>query len=288
MSIRPAPLPSPTGLSPARARFPNRFGSRLRWVGGLALPPDRSHNPACTTGAPLTCRRFRLTPFRSPLLGGSWPGLPPALLLSFPPATKMVQFTGCPPRTSRPKVTGHHSRRVSPFGYLGIYACLQLPRAFRRWLRPSSALGPKASSPCLTFLSLSARREVEGSEDPSLPPLRHAFVRVLSQTLSLLRFYSLFSCFSFQGAIVFAAESTSPPGSERSCERRSPVVLSETPSKRRPLRGCQGPQGRPQSPPVERSRGNGSSGAGAARRSRSPEGRPSQPKRSKSRFRETR
>ena len=32
---------------------------------------------------------FRLVPFRSPLLGES-------LLLSFPPATKMFQFTGLP------------------------------------------------------------------------------------------------------------------------------------------------------------------------------------------------
>ena len=37
--------------------------------------------------------RFRLSPVRSPLLGRSW-------LLSFPPVTKMVQFTGCPPDCS--------------------------------------------------------------------------------------------------------------------------------------------------------------------------------------------
>ncbi len=31
--------------------------------------------------------------------------------------------------------------RVSPFGYPRIYACLQLPEAFRRLLRPSSSPG---------------------------------------------------------------------------------------------------------------------------------------------------
>lgn len=31
-------------------------------------------------------------------------------------------------------------KRVSPFGYLRISVCLRLPGAFRRWLRPSSAL----------------------------------------------------------------------------------------------------------------------------------------------------
>ena len=36
--------------------------------------------------------------------------------------------------------------RVSPFGYPRIYACLQLPEAFRRLLRPSSALYAKTSA----------------------------------------------------------------------------------------------------------------------------------------------
>ena len=37
-------------------------------------------------------------------------------------------------------------RRASPFGYLWIYVCLQLPTAFRSLPRPSSALDAKAFS----------------------------------------------------------------------------------------------------------------------------------------------
>ena len=42
-------------------------------------------------------------------------------------------------------VPGFDSRRVSPFGYPRINAHLQLPAAFRRSLRPSSAPSAKAS-----------------------------------------------------------------------------------------------------------------------------------------------
>ena len=41
-------------------------------------------------------------------------------------------------------MTGHDSSRIAPFGYLRIYAYLQLPVAFRSLLRPSSAPGAKA------------------------------------------------------------------------------------------------------------------------------------------------
>ena len=36
--------------------------------------------------------------------------------------------------------------RVSPFGYPRIVACVRLPEAFRRLLRPSSALYAKTST----------------------------------------------------------------------------------------------------------------------------------------------
>ena len=42
-------------------------------------------------------------------------------------------------------MTGFDSCRVSPFGYPRITACFRLPVAFRRSLRPSSALSAKAS-----------------------------------------------------------------------------------------------------------------------------------------------
>ena len=40
----------------------------------------------------------------------------------------------------------HYFRRVSPFGYPRIVVCLRLPEAFRRSLRPSSALYAKTSA----------------------------------------------------------------------------------------------------------------------------------------------
>jgi hypothetical protein len=43
-------------------------------------------------------------------------------------------------------VTGHYSRRVPPFGYLRINACLRLLVAFRSLPRPSSAYGALAST----------------------------------------------------------------------------------------------------------------------------------------------
>ena len=45
-------------------------------------------------------------------------------------------------------VTTHYRRRVSPFGYPWVSACLRLTMAFRSLPRPSSALGAKASALC--------------------------------------------------------------------------------------------------------------------------------------------
>ena len=45
-------------------------------------------------------------------------------------------------------VTALNDRRVSPFRYPWLKACLQLPMAFRSLPRPSSALGAKASTLC--------------------------------------------------------------------------------------------------------------------------------------------
>lgn len=87
--------------------------------------------------------RFRLFPFRSPLLRESF-------LLSFPPGTQMFHFPGCPPMglCIHPMVTGRYPRWVSPFGYLRLNACLRLPVTFRSLPRPSSALGALASTLC--------------------------------------------------------------------------------------------------------------------------------------------
>jgi hypothetical protein len=54
--------------------------------------------------------------------------------ISFPPVTKMFQFTGFPSQTLCIQIwmTRHDSRRISPFGYPRIVAFVQLPAAFRR------------------------------------------------------------------------------------------------------------------------------------------------------------
>ena len=66
----------------------------------------------------------------------------------------MFQFPGFPlfRLCIHLKVTGHDSRRVSPFGYLRISVCLRLPVAFRSWPRPSSAYGALASALCSCLL----------------------------------------------------------------------------------------------------------------------------------------
>ncbi|SRR4028118_1178023 len=58
-------------------------------------------------------------------------------LISFPPATKMFQFTGLAHACLyiQQAVLG-----VAPFGHLRISACFQLPGAYRRSRRPSSPL----------------------------------------------------------------------------------------------------------------------------------------------------
>ena len=100
---------------------------------------QRSHDPDAARPVGLTQHRFRLTPVRSPLLGGS-------RLLSLPRGTKMFQFPRLPP--ARERVTPHDGSGVAPFGNPRINACSRLPGAYRRAPRPSSALCPKASTRC--------------------------------------------------------------------------------------------------------------------------------------------
>ena len=67
------------------------------------------------------CLWFGLFPFRSPLLRKS-------RLFSFPPGTKMFQFSGL----ALFRVTRHDSSWVAPFGHPRINVCFLLPVAFRR------------------------------------------------------------------------------------------------------------------------------------------------------------
>ena len=89
--------------------------------------------------------RFSLIRVRSPLLTES-------PLFSLPAGTEMFHFPAFPPRTlcvqmrvtrSQKRLAGfpHSDILGSPFGY-------QLPQAYRRFLRPSSAPNAKASTVC--------------------------------------------------------------------------------------------------------------------------------------------
>ena len=84
---------------------------------------------------------FRLFPFRSPLLRES-------NFLSLPRGTEMSHF---PPLASfrlciQRMMTGHDSRRVSPFGHPRVEDCLRLTEAYRSLPRPSSPSRAKAST----------------------------------------------------------------------------------------------------------------------------------------------
>ncbi len=84
---------SRTGLSPSvvwlSSQLPlNSYFVTLRPICSSAT--DTPSTPLVQRLQPITHQRFRLFPFRSPLLRES-------LLLSLPPATKMFQFTGSRP-----------------------------------------------------------------------------------------------------------------------------------------------------------------------------------------------
>ena len=116
----------------------NRLCNSAETLQGLAIS---SYNPSSETAA-----TYRAEPvWAIPISLATTPGI-----ISFPPATEMFQFADLPPSGLyiQPAVTGHYPGRVSPFGHLRIKACSQLPEAFRRLPRPSSALGAKASTPC--------------------------------------------------------------------------------------------------------------------------------------------
>ena len=93
----------------------------------------------------LTHHRFGLFRVRSPLLTES-------LLFSLPVGTEMFHFPTFPPRTLcvQMRVTRSLARRAGfPHSdILGSTLGYQLPQAYRRFLRPSSAPDAKASTVC--------------------------------------------------------------------------------------------------------------------------------------------
>ena len=94
----------------------------------------------------------------------------------------MFHFPRCPPVRLfiHLTVTGFYSGRVSPFGYSGLSACLRLPRTFRSWLRPSSAISALASTLCSFLLdrSLGLTQSPFGASLGSRRPFSNACRRV--------------------------------------------------------------------------------------------------------------
>ena len=95
-----------------------------------------SHDPELATPSGLTPGRFRLIPFRSPLLRESH-------LLSFPRVTEMFQFTRfpLPALCVQTGVTPHDGCRVSPFGHPRVKAWSAAHRGFSQ--PPTSFIGSR-------------------------------------------------------------------------------------------------------------------------------------------------
>ena len=133
-----------TGLSPSLAH-PSRCVQLTTCFVTLRVPGRDpmfdSYNPSSETTAVYHAELVWAIPVSLATTQG---------MISFPPATEMFQFADLPHQDLciQSWVTRHYPGRVSPFGHPRINACSQLPEAFRRLPRPSSALGAKASTPC--------------------------------------------------------------------------------------------------------------------------------------------
>jgi hypothetical protein len=132
----PAVLPDPTAsqttfaygtLTLSGRPFQRRSASRLVSYSLGLLPSSLVVRPTPHTQRrqALTGVRFRLLPFRSPLLREY------SLLLG---VREMFQFPRCPSLRLcvQRRMTRHHPRRVAPFGFPRLIACPRLPEAFRR------------------------------------------------------------------------------------------------------------------------------------------------------------
>ena len=101
---------------------------------GLVPPHPISHDPRPATPPGLALDRFRLIPFRSPLLRES-------RLLSSPRGTEMFQFPRFPlvALCVQARVTPHDGCRVPPFGHPRIEAWSAAPRGLSQ--PPTSFIG---------------------------------------------------------------------------------------------------------------------------------------------------
>ena len=85
-------------------------------------------------------------------------------------------------------VTATRARRVSPFGHLGINACVPLPRAYRSLPRPSSPPCAQASPTCFRSLDLQQSCQAEHARS-TLRVIRYHWTNPTSVTLRSLRFF---------------------------------------------------------------------------------------------------
>ena len=112
-----------SGSQPGMLACPYRS---LTFSGGAFQRLRVSSHPLLLVLQPqrLLCGRrwFGLLPPRSPLLRES-------RLISLRRATEMFQFAHCPPSCLciQQVVSRHHSGRVAPFGFSGLFARMQLP-----------------------------------------------------------------------------------------------------------------------------------------------------------------
>ncbi len=130
---------------PLRYAFPDTSTSLIISNSSTGQQPNQSGptTPYMQRLSAITHIRFGLFRVRSPLLTESQ-------LFSLPVGTEMFHFPTFPPTALyiQAEVSGHDSG-ISRFPYSeipGSKLVYQLPRAYRRLLRPSSALGAKAST----------------------------------------------------------------------------------------------------------------------------------------------
>jgi hypothetical protein len=130
-------LLSLTGLLPSAARLSRPLLLAIELCNSLkGLPslPKGPTTPLQHRRQAVPLHRFRLIPFRSPLLRES-------LLLSIPRGTEMFQFPRFPPLALcvQTRVTPHDGCRVSPFGHPRIEAWSAAPRGLSQ--PPTSFFG---------------------------------------------------------------------------------------------------------------------------------------------------
>ncbi len=146
---------SPTGLSPAPARLPSRFGSLV------PMDLDRS----CRAPQPRAPPKGRPV-WAEPVSLAATPGL--SHLISLPRGTEMFQFPRCPSRglCIRPPMTTLARRRVAPFGFGWLFARLQLPTHVSPLSASFFGTWPLRHPPS-TLLRLASSRNHDGC--PSCP-----------------------------------------------------------------------------------------------------------------------